>query len=106
MRSGVMRTSVRSRLLCRMISWPAVKGIRWVKPSSATVSPSWTCSAMAADSERKAVIRDTSLLHERLARGLERPAHGRGTEVPAHGMRAEVRALPTTRHEVHYTLKK
>src|SRR5687768_1521671 len=31
-----------------MISWPAAKGIRWVKPSRAIVSPSRTSSATAA----------------------------------------------------------
>src|SRR5262249_15197092 len=46
--SGVIRTSVRSRLRWRMISCPAATGIRWVKPSSATVSPSWTRSATAS----------------------------------------------------------
>src|SRR6266508_121882 len=51
MRSGVIRTRVRSRRRWRMISWPAANGIRWVKPSSATVSPSWTSSATASASE-------------------------------------------------------
>src|SRR5918996_116075 len=37
MTSGVIRTTVRSRRPWRMISWPAANGIRWVKPSSATV---------------------------------------------------------------------
>src|SRR3954467_8837029 len=45
--SGVMRTSVRSRRRCRMTSCPAAMGMRWVKPSSATVSPSCTSSATA-----------------------------------------------------------
>src|ERR1044071_6919828 len=49
--SGVIRTSVRSRLRWRMISCPAATGIRWVKPSSATVSPSWTSSATASARE-------------------------------------------------------
>src|SRR3954470_15773789 len=48
MTSGVIRTTVRSRRPWRMISWPAANGIRCVKPSSATVSPSCTCSAMAS----------------------------------------------------------
>src|SRR4051794_16830865 len=43
-----MRTTVSSRRPWRMISWPAANGIRCVKPSSATVSPSCTCSAMAS----------------------------------------------------------
>ncbi len=47
-RSGVSRASVRSRRRCRMISWPAAKQMRWVKPSTATVSPSRTSSAIAS----------------------------------------------------------
>src|SRR3990172_1393600 len=43
-----MRASVRSRLRCRMISCPAAKQMRCVKPSIATVSPSWTSSATAS----------------------------------------------------------
>src|SRR5512135_2731800 len=31
-----------------MISWPAAKQMRWVKPSITTVSPSCTCAAMAS----------------------------------------------------------
>src|ERR1700750_236338 len=49
--SGVIRTSVRSRLFWRMSSCPAATGIRWVKPSRATMSPSWTRSATASASE-------------------------------------------------------
>src|SRR3954454_19686607 len=49
--SGVIRTSVRSRLRWRMSSCPAATGIRCVKPSSAIVSPSWTSSAMASARE-------------------------------------------------------
>ena len=37
---------------CRMISWPAAKGIRCVKPSSAMTSPSWTNSWIASWRER------------------------------------------------------
>src|SRR3954454_6565922 len=47
--SGVIRTSVRSRLRWRMSSCPAATGIRWVKPSRATVPPSWTSSATASE---------------------------------------------------------
>src|SRR5512146_2475035 len=73
MRSGVMRTSARSRFPCRMTSWQAAKGIRCVKPSMATVSPSCTYSAMASRSERKRVIgRAPSQVEERgLARALQ-----------------------------------
>src|SRR3954469_22812212 len=49
--SGVIRTSVRSRLRWRMSSCPAATGIRWVKPSRATVSPSWTSSRTASARE-------------------------------------------------------
>ena len=42
---------LRSRRPWRMISCPAATGIRWVKPSSATVSPSWTSSATASARE-------------------------------------------------------
>src|SRR5439155_16253678 len=48
MTSGVRRHRVRSRLRCRMVSCPAAKQIRWVKPSIATVSPSRTRSATAS----------------------------------------------------------
>src|SRR3954447_18353123 len=49
--SGVRRTTVSSRRRWRMISCPAATGIRWVKPSSATVSPSWTRSLTASARE-------------------------------------------------------
>src|SRR4051794_37229436 len=42
-----MRTRVSSRRPWRISSWPAACGMRWVKPSSATTSPSWTRPAMA-----------------------------------------------------------
>src|SRR5215475_9205428 len=51
MRSGVIRIKVRPLRPCRMISWPAAWGIRWVKPSSATVSPSRTADLTASASE-------------------------------------------------------
>src|SRR3954454_11569363 len=47
-RSGVMRISSSSRRPWRMISCPAAKGMRCVKPSIATASPSWTRSATAS----------------------------------------------------------
>src|SRR5829696_6342439 len=49
--SGVILISARSRRPCRISSCPAACGIRWVKPSSATVSPSRTSSATASESE-------------------------------------------------------
>ena len=51
MMSGVIRTSVRSRRRCLITSWPAACGIRWVKPSIATVSPSCTVAAIASASD-------------------------------------------------------
>jgi hypothetical protein len=54
--SGVMRTSVRSRRPWRTISWPAAWGMRWVNPSSATTSPSWTWAATASGSVVMAAI--------------------------------------------------
>src|SRR3954465_4241904 len=49
--SGVIRTSVRSRFFWRMSSCPAATGIRWVKPSRATVSPSLTSAETASARE-------------------------------------------------------
>src|SRR5689334_14862272 len=67
-----MRISVRSRLPWRMISCPAAKGIRCVKPSSATVMPSCTVVATASARERKAVIGTLSQIEKhRLARALQ-----------------------------------
>src|SRR5665213_3216801 len=43
-----MRISVRPLRPWRMISWQAAWGMRWVKPSSAIVSPSRTASLMAS----------------------------------------------------------
>src|SRR5438445_3283581 len=48
--SGVMRTSVRFLRPWRMISWPAAKGMRWVKPSMASVWPSFTVRSTASES--------------------------------------------------------
>src|SRR6266550_6249656 len=48
MTSGVSRASVSPRRPWRMISWPAAKEMRWVKPSIATVSPSRTRSPTAS----------------------------------------------------------
>src|SRR5215212_3948792 len=49
--SGVMRISSRSRRPWRMTSCPAANGIRWVKPSRATESPSRRSSEIASSSE-------------------------------------------------------
>src|SRR2546423_12181900 len=46
--SGVMRISVRSLRPWRIASCAAACGMRWVKPSKATVSPSKRFSATAA----------------------------------------------------------
>src|ERR1700729_3524660 len=51
MMSGVIRITVSSRRRCRITSRPAACGIRWVKPSMATVSPSCTASAIASASD-------------------------------------------------------
>src|SRR5919204_6215348 len=72
MTSGVIRASVRSRLPCRMISWPAAKQIRWVNPSIATVSPSRTSSATASRIETTLFI--PPLLDLRAASGVWGPA--------------------------------
>src|SRR5512137_1415966 len=48
MMSGVARARVRSFFPWRMISCPAAKGIRWVKPARYAVSPSCTNFAMAS----------------------------------------------------------
>src|SRR6476619_6088739 len=57
--SGVIRTRCRLRRPWRMISCAAACGMRCVKPSSASVSPSWTCSAIA--SRRLQIIVDLEL---------------------------------------------
>src|SRR4051794_10881329 len=58
-----MRISVRFLRRCRMISWPAAWGIRWVNPSTASVSPSWTVASMAsARDEIRAIQGDFPVL--------------------------------------------
>src|SRR5215213_4224977 len=44
-----------------MISWPAAKQMRCVKPSIATVSPSWTSSATASCIDATLVIASSQL---------------------------------------------
>src|ERR1700733_15254665 len=61
-RSGVIRISSSSRRPWRMISWPAANGIRWVKPSSATESPSLTSSATASWSDISCAIESPTLV--------------------------------------------
>src|SRR5579871_1621737 len=56
MRSGVMRMRVSRLRPWRMISWPAAKGMRWVKPSIAMMSPSRKCSSTASASESMAAM--------------------------------------------------
>jgi len=51
-----MRTRVSSCLFWRTISWAAAVGIRWVKPSRATVSPSWMKRSTASRSERSSAM--------------------------------------------------
>src|SRR6476620_3062648 len=52
-----MRIRCRSRFCCRINSWPAAKGIRCVKPSSATLAPLATWVSIASRSERKGIAR-------------------------------------------------
>src|SRR6266568_8578480 len=52
MMSGVILISVRSLRACLMTSCPAACGIRWVKPSIATASPSRMAAAIASASDR------------------------------------------------------
>src|SRR6266508_962635 len=84
-----MRASVRSRFRWRMISCPAAKQIRWVKPSIATVSPSRTswptartswsaCSSPARSLGAPAVLRAAKDA-ELVALGIEH----HGPEAPA-----------------------
>src|SRR6266508_5101898 len=103
MRSGVSRASVRSRLRWRMISWPAAKQMRWVKPSIATVSPSRTSSPIASRIEAtlEALIRRSprpaalagpavarrSRLGRHLGDGLAEEPHRRVDLVDADGQR-------------------
>ena len=66
-----MRASTRSRLRWRMISWPAEKPMRCVKPSIATVSPSRTRSATASRIEAVLSGIDGRLSRRRLPRPIE-----------------------------------
>src|ERR1043165_445668 len=52
-----MRMSVSRLRPWRMISWAAACGMRWVKPSSATVSPSRTADLMASARDEIRAIR-------------------------------------------------
>src|SRR3954454_15951539 len=67
--SGVIRISVSSRRPCRAISWPAAYGIRWVKPSSATTSPSRTRDSTASLSD--VITRTGPLERERVPFALD-----------------------------------
>src|SRR3982750_2488863 len=78
-----MRASVRPRRPCRMISWPGANGRRWVKPSSATVSPSRTSPATASANgtifgTRGKLVAVGALRIPRSARGHLHPVSGRG----------------------------
>src|SRR5665213_2653459 len=61
-----MRISVRFLRPWRMISWQAACGIRWVKPSSAIVSPSRTASLMASARDEIRAIKTASRLRQRI----------------------------------------
>src|SRR6185369_15182031 len=65
--SGVMRISFRLRRFWRMISWPAAVGMRCVKPSSASVWPSFTKRRTAS---ARGMIRD-SIIGPSAFRGIE-----------------------------------
>src|SRR5580658_620939 len=52
-----MRTRVRCLRPCRSTSWAAANGIRWVKPSMATQSPSRTLAATASAREQKTAMK-------------------------------------------------
>src|ERR671918_233263 len=68
-----MRTRVSPRRLWRITSWPAACGIRWVKPSIATVSPSRSDASIASARERNCAIVGLPALHveeDRLVRSL------------------------------------
>jgi hypothetical protein len=54
--SGVRRITVRSRRRWRITSWAAANGIRCVKPSNATESPSFTTRDTASGRERSSAI--------------------------------------------------
>src|SRR3982750_3852337 len=59
-----MRMSVCSRRLWRISSWPAACGIRCVKPSSATASPS--CTSSRTPSARVTISATRELERERV----------------------------------------
>src|SRR5919106_2764 len=69
-----MRTRVSPRRLWRITSWPAACGIRWVKPSIATVSPSRSDASIASARERNCAIVGLPALHVEEDR-LVRPLH-------------------------------
>src|SRR5438132_665944 len=80
MMSGVIRTSVRSRRSLRISSWPAAKGIRWVNPSRATVSPSEIGSRYPfADDGRATWATDTPYFDALIALALIAEATERAT---------------------------
>src|SRR5438093_1390381 len=84
--SGVIRTSVSSRRLCRTISCPAACGIKCVNPSSATMSPSETSSRTASPRVTTSAI---ALERERVSRPrLHRHPPQLG-ELVDHGLTAE-----------------
>src|SRR5580658_1380892 len=57
-----MRTRVRCLRPCRSTSWAAANGIRWVKPSMATQSPSRTLAATASAREQKTGMKRAAAL--------------------------------------------
>src|SRR3981081_4693353 len=74
MMSGVILTSTRSRRCWRALSCPAAWGIKCVKPSSATTSPSWMSSLTA--SLRDTIVAICSPNRAELDRGVARSGRG------------------------------
>src|SRR5579859_7670181 len=86
--------SVRSRRSCRISSCPAANGMRWVNPSIATASPSWTARRMASASETISAI---SLLTTSLRRHRRTPDDSANRPPYAHSFAIRTRAAAPAR---------
>src|SRR5215475_8297132 len=95
--SGVMRTSVRSRRPWRMISWPAACGMRWVNPSRATTSPSWTWAATASASVVTVAKPSAPRVPGRDG-GVDVDPHRAGVGVAPHGLESHLAAVARLAH--------
>src|SRR6266508_2997059 len=89
--------SVRSRRRWRMISWPAAKQMKPVKPSIATDIPSRTYSATASRRERRLSVIDLPLLPYPDYQWAERPFI-LGHDQPARGGDERVGRTRITQH--------